>query len=503
MYLNSSFLPIGAASRLASRLREGPRMDFFEPRDSDDVRRKVPSPETARPASRVWEVVHPRMDVFEPVESDVQRKVLSPPPGTAALPTCERPCPVADTNGAFVGGTHKHPEEGSIVRTEEGSTVRTEKSTMEKKKCASVYVGRGVAAPSRSMNKSRTLSANSKKRSHLGTSKPPPPKPILCYKSRVERALQQSGASIDSVLAANKGKDKGKDKDKDKDKETISVRCSRGGRAASPDGLSPPPSTIDTEDDPPLDVENGGGAALQGGEARRRRLEAEAEIARHKPTTGKFKDIVSRNFIKLNLKRRGRKGGQGPRLGGFNKFGQSSHFGHLKKKVWGARDGPNLVVDKYDETDQHPLSNVFGDFGRKQGGRVDILEECLKAYLRNQRHERQGDDMGMMAEAEEARRVVRCPVHQLCAKLLTVKKAGTPNKGRRFYACTQPACRFFLWEDDDVNMALEEFLKPERFFVSFFVSFPPDGVYMDQNCPCHRTRRGLRLKAQGLIRLMP
>jgi hypothetical protein len=150
-----------------------------------------------------------------------------------------------------------------------------------------------------------------------------------------------------------------------------------------------------------------------------------------KKVKGKFADMASKNFVKLNLKKgfRGKKGGG--RGGGYNSFGQSSQFGHHKKKTWSSHDGPNLSVDKFDETDD-PMANMFGKNGRKQG-RVDVLDECLKAYLRQQRNERDGCGPEV-CDAEAETRRVRCPVHLMPAAFFTVKKAG-PNKGRHFHTC--------------------------------------------------------------------
>lgn len=51
----------------------------------------------------------------------------------------------------------------------------------------------------------------------------------------------------------------------------------------------------------------------------------------------------------------------------------------------------------------------------------------------------------------------RCARHQRPCKLVVVKKTGTGNKGRKFYACSMPRgeqCDHFQWADDTVEVSL-------------------------------------------------
>ena len=180
----------------------------------------------------------------------------------------------------------------------------------------------------------------------------------------------------------------------------------------------------------------------------------------HKPTR---KAYHNDNFVRQNLRN-----SAGACRGARNKKTKSRYYDRYKKGNYyqKANYEKNDHNDDLSQDRRAPQREIQKAETFRAG--VDPLDDFLDGVLQTDTSRSKAtssdssETQGPKTTTNQQAEAPKCTRHQRPCKLLVVKKAGTGNKGRKFYCCAMPRgeqCDHFQWADDTVEAAKIALLK--------------------------------------------
>lgn len=180
----------------------------------------------------------------------------------------------------------------------------------------------------------------------------------------------------------------------------------------------------------------------------------------HKPTRKAYNND---NFVRQNLRN-----SSGACRGARNKKTKSRYYDRYKKGNYyqKANYEKSDNNDEFSQDRRAPQKEIQKAETFRAG--VDPLDDYLDGVLQTDTSQsKAASSDGSKTQApktitNQQAEAPKCTRHQRPCKLLVVKKAGTGNKGRKFYCCAMPRgeqCDHFQWADDTVEAAKIALLK--------------------------------------------